>query len=106
MDKKKMFNFKDSIAEALLDKQLRGNLLFATDSLIAKREGVFSDPEDTMALRRTGNALKQRVLSRLPDLLEKLEEKCRDNGMTVHWAETPEEAGEKLVERLIGDKVI
>ncbi len=92
MDKKKAFNFKESIAEALLDKQLRGNLLFATDSLIAKRKSVFADPDETAALRRTGNALKQRVLSRLPELLTQLEDKCRENGMVVHWAETPEEA--------------
>ncbi len=92
MDNTGGFNFKENISKALADKQLRANMLFATDTLIGKRKAVFTDAEDTLALRKTGNAIKARVLSRLPELLSKLEKKCTENGIKVHWAETTEEA--------------
>ena len=38
---------------------------------------------------RAGQAIKQRALSRLPELLEELEANCTRNGIRVHWAETP-----------------
>lgn len=92
MDNKKEFNFKESIAAALVDKELRGNMRRATDTLIQKRKTIFADPKETLALRQAGNGIKRKVLSRLPELLEQLENNCIQNGITVHWAETTEEA--------------
>jgi len=44
---------------------------------------------ETEQLRARGQAIKQRALSRLPELLEELEANCTRNGIRVHWAETP-----------------
>jgi L-lactate dehydrogenase complex protein LldF len=57
-------------------------------SFILKRQAVFSDVEETERLRTLGNAIKQRALSRLPEMLQQLEAACTRNGIRVHWAET------------------
>src|SRR5690606_14663830 len=43
-------------------------------------------------LRELGNHVRARALSQLPDLLETLEANLTRNGVTVHWAETTDEA--------------
>jgi L-lactate dehydrogenase complex protein LldF len=88
----KTFDFKANIAKALADKQLRKNLKSAMDGLRVKRRAVFDDAEELAVLRAQGEAIKQRALSRLPDLLVQLEAKCTANGIKVHWAATVEEA--------------
>ncbi|VFQ46588.1 LutB/LldF family L-lactate oxidation iron-sulfur protein [Desulfoluna butyratoxydans] len=92
MDKTRKSTFAQKAAGALADTQLRDNLRFATQSLRQKRMAVFDDPEATEALRDTGSLLKAGTLTRLPELLEQLEARCTENGMTVHWAETTDEA--------------
>jgi L-lactate dehydrogenase complex protein LldF len=62
------------------------------DILVDKRRAVFPDAENLEALRAAGNAIKRRALSRLPDLLERLEANCTRNGIQVHWAEDTDEA--------------
>jgi L-lactate dehydrogenase complex protein LldF len=86
------YKFKQRIAGALNDRQLRNNLRSAMDGLRVKRQAVFDDAEELAALRRHGNAIKARALSRLPELLERLERQCTRNGIQVHWAETTDEA--------------
>ncbi|MCU0539087.1 MAG: lactate utilization protein [Desulfobacterales bacterium] len=81
---------------ALADSQLRRNFAFAMGSFITRRQALFSDPAETERLRSLGQAVKRRVLSRLPELLEELEANCRKNGIQVHWAETPA-VGNRLV---------
>ncbi len=103
------FNFKKSITDALADKQLRANFKFATDALRGKRLAVLSDPEETLHLRKVGNAIKRKGLTQLPQLLEKLEAKCQENGIIVHWAETTAEANEivlGIMEKHSGHKVV
>ena len=39
-----------------------------------------------------GEAIRQYSLSRLPDLLEQLEQRLGERGVQVHWAATPEDA--------------
>ena len=80
--------FDRNVELALADAQLRRNFAFAMGSFIARRQAVFSDPDETERLRSLGQSLKRRVLSRLPELLEQLEENCTRNGIQVHWAET------------------
>lgn len=92
MDKPKKYNFARGAAKALADIQLRDNLKFATQSLRQKRLAVFDDPEAIETLREIGSRIKARGLTRLPRLLEELEARCTENGITVHWAETTEEA--------------
>ncbi len=86
------FDFKKNISKALRDRQLRANLKSAMDGLKAKRLNVFADDDELQQLRILCNAIKKRALSRLPQLLEQLEEKCTQNGIQVHWAETTDAA--------------
>jgi len=82
-------SFEQSAERALADAQLRKNFAFAMGNFIMKRKAVFSDEAKTEQLRARGQAIKQRALSRLPELLEELEANCTRNGIRVHWAETP-----------------
>ncbi len=82
-------SFEQRAEHALADAQLRKNFAFAMGNFIMKRKAVFSDEAETEQLRARGQAIKQRALSRLPELLEELEANCTRNGIRVHWAETP-----------------
>lgn len=90
-------NFKQNASQALNDQQLRKNFKFAMGNFILKRQQIFSDKRATEQLRQIGNAIKRRALSRLPQLLEQLEEKCTRNGIQVHWAETTAEANQQVL---------
>ena len=87
-------DFRERAHEALGDKQLRNNFRSAMDSLMTKRAASFSDAHEREHLRALGNAVKARALSKLPDLLERLEANLTRNGVQVHWAETVEQANE------------
>ena len=90
-------NFQQNASRALNDKQLRKNFKFAMGNFILKRKQIFSDESKTEQLRKIGNAIKRRALSQLPQLLEQLEEKCTQNGIQVHWAETLSEANQHVL---------
>ncbi|MDM8538104.1 LutB/LldF family L-lactate oxidation iron-sulfur protein [Desulfobacterales bacterium HSG17] len=92
------FNFKENVALALKDNRLRKNLKFAMGTMIQKRKAVFSDTRELEKLRAAGNSIRKRSLSKLPELLKKLEKKCTENGIVVHWAETTEQACETVLE--------
>jgi L-lactate dehydrogenase complex protein LldF len=92
MTETKTSGFKQRIADALNDRQLRRNLRSAMDGLRVKRQAVFDDAGELAALRRHGNAIKARALASLPRLLERLERQCIRNGIQVHWAETTDDA--------------
>jgi len=94
------FNFQANVRKALANRQLRANLTFAMGSMIAKRKVIFSDVAAFEALRAQGNAIRRRALLQLPELLERLEKKCIENGMSVHWAETTDEANRIVLDIL------
>ena len=77
---------------ALADPQLRGNFRRAMDGLMSKRAAQFADAGEWTGVRALAALVRLRALSKLPELLEKLEETCTRNGITVHWAATTEEA--------------
>ncbi|HYQ39553.1 MAG TPA: (Fe-S)-binding protein, partial [Pseudomonas sp.] len=79
---------KHNAHEALQDRQLRGNMRKAMDSLIAKRLASMPDEHEREHLREMGNHVRARALSKLPELLERLEANLTRNGVKVHWAET------------------
>jgi L-lactate dehydrogenase complex protein LldF len=91
------FNFNQNVARALKDKQLRRNLKFAMENFALKRRQIFSDEIATEQLRESGNTIKKRALSKLPQLLQQLEKKCTQNGIQVHWAETTLEANDHVL---------
>ncbi|WP_036800311.1 LutB/LldF family L-lactate oxidation iron-sulfur protein [Photobacterium marinum] len=84
--------FHQQAKSALADQQLRQNFRGAMDYLRDKRRSAFPDPAEEKNIRELAEAIRQRCLSKLPDLLEQLEEKCRHNGIQVHWAEDAEQA--------------
>lgn len=93
-------DFTDRVREALGDGQLRRNFRKAMDSLMLKRATAFSDPDEREQLRTLGNQIRARSLSRLPELLEQLEQNLTRNGIQVHWAETVNEAN-RIVQSII-----
>lgn len=91
-------DFPGNFKKALNDGQLRRNLRAAMDTLGQRRRNLFSDRDAFEQLRTRGDAIRQRALSKLPQLLEKLEQNCTENGIQVHWAETPTEANRICLE--------
>ncbi len=87
-------DFKGRAHNALGDDQLRRNFRTAMDSLMTKRAASFSDADERERLREMGNHIRARALSKLPELLERLEANLTRNGVKVHWAETVEEANQ------------
>ena len=84
--------FKENAVGALADAPLRKSLRTAMDMLMTKRKAVLSDEHELQALRTLSEHIRQRSLSRLPELLVQLESKLIELGVKVHWAETPDEA--------------
>jgi L-lactate dehydrogenase complex protein LldF len=101
--------FKARARGALADPQLRRSFRGAMDFLQAKRAAQFPDAQALEDLRDLGESIRQRALSRLPELLEQLEARLTERGAQVHWAETPEEA-QAIVTRIVqasgGDMVV
>lgn len=91
-------DFEKNVDQALGDQQLRRNFKSAMRSMILKRQAVFPDQEEIEKLRDLGSAIRRKSLSQLPELLERLERKCTENGIQVHWAETPEEANRAVLD--------
>ena len=87
-------DFPKNFVNALNNPQLRRNLRAAMDTLGMRRRAIFSDKDAFEALRARGDAIRQRSLRKLPQLLEQLEKKCAENGIQVHWAETTAEASQ------------
>jgi L-lactate dehydrogenase complex protein LldF len=79
---------KEVVENPFLRKSFRG----AMDFLIDKRITQFPDKEELESLRTLGEHIRQYNLGKLPDILEQLETRLTENGVHVHWAETPEEA--------------
>jgi len=91
-------DFEKNVARALKDKQLIKNIKSAMDTLVLKRKNIFSNTAETEQLRVLGNSTKTNALSKLPELLERLEKKCTQNGIKVHWAETIPEANQLVLD--------
>ncbi|TCP14460.1 L-lactate dehydrogenase complex protein LldF [Crenobacter luteus] len=96
-------DFKANARAALADSNLRASFRGAMDFLMGKRAAQFPDAHELAELRKLGEAIRQKSLAKLPELLEQLEAKLTENGVTVHWAETTEEAN-AIVHGLIAAK--
>ncbi|AZN36831.1 iron-sulfur cluster-binding protein [Iodobacter ciconiae] len=89
-----LHDFTSRSRAATADGEQRKKFRSAMDFLIGKRAAQFPDTAQWTALRESGQQIRQRALARLPDLLAQFEKKAQQNGMTVHWAETPQEANQ------------
>ncbi|MFA0440979.1 iron-sulfur cluster-binding protein [Vibrio sp. 10N.286.49.C2] len=85
-------HFHQQAKDALADTQLRANFRGAMDYLREKRQAAFNDPQEEARIRDIAESIRQRCLSKLPELLEQLEFNCYRNGIQVHWADTPDQA--------------
>jgi len=91
-------DFENNVSRALKDTQLIKNIQSAMETLVLKRKNIFSDAAETDQLRTLGNSIKNKALGKLPELLERLEKKCTQNGVQVHWAETTAEANQLVLD--------
>jgi len=91
-------DFENNVSRALKDTQLIKNIQSAMETLVLKRKNIFSDPAEIEQLRVLGNSIKNKALGKLPELLERLEKKCTQNGIQVHWAETTTEANQLVLD--------
>ncbi len=82
---------------ALADEQLRTNLAHATTTIRTKRARAVAEREDWEDLRLAGAAIKDDVMARLPELLERLEARVTAAGGVVHWARDAAEANAIVV---------
>jgi len=81
--------FKARAHEALGNTGQRRSFRGAMDFLQAKRAAQFPDTAELEALRTLGEGIRQRCLSKLPELLETLEARLNANGVHVHWRKRP-----------------
>ena len=75
--------FTDRINDALDNEQLHSNFRSAMNYLMEKRRDKFSDTERLNNLRNITSSIRSNSLSKLADLLIKLEEKLEKNNITV-----------------------
>ena len=92
--------FKQRIDDALHNDQLRHNFRSAMDGIMAGRAAQFPDEEALQALREQTQAIRANALIKQPQLLVQLEQRLQENGIQVHWAETPQQANQIMVEIL------
>ena len=101
--------FPESAEHELGNAQLRRNLRHATHTIRDKRLHAIGELDDWEQLRESGEALKQDVLQRLPELLEQLERNVTARGGVVHWARDTTEANEivtALIKATGSDEVV
>lgn len=94
------YDFENASRLEVANKQLRSNLRHVLTGLMLKRAAQFPDPVEEDALRSRGEAIRQRALAQLPDLLEQFEKNLTANGIQVHWARDGEEARTIILEIL------
>ena len=85
------FDLNKGVTTALTKEEQRSNFRRATTTLRGNSTKIFN-PEEKEKMRRNVEYSKKRVLAQLPELLERFEEKCTENGIIVHWARDAQEA--------------
>ncbi|MCP4296745.1 MAG: iron-sulfur cluster-binding protein [Proteobacteria bacterium] len=98
-------SFKEDVKQAIANDQLRTIFDRFSTGMMAKRKAAFPDRRATENCRNEANRIKRRIIAKLPELLEKLEAKCTENGIQVHWAETAE-AGNEIVHGILKEKKV
>lgn len=95
--------FKKRIQKALSNAQARQNFRSAMNGIMQRRAEQFPDDEELQALRNQSRAIRSYTLANQADLLEQLEQKLTENGIEVHWAESPEQANQIAYDILIAN---
>ena len=90
--------FERSAPEALEDAATRANVLRATATIRRRRAAVVAETPDWEELRAAGEAIRERALLRLDELLARLEAAVAAAGGQVHWARDAAEANAVVVD--------
>ncbi|HNB27864.1 MAG TPA: LUD domain-containing protein, partial [Alphaproteobacteria bacterium] len=90
--------FKDNVAKALVDPNLQQALHHVRTKFIDKRQDAINALPEFEALRDAARDLKNHVLSRLDQYLVQFEENVTRHGGKVHWAQTPDEARQVILD--------
>ncbi len=90
--------FKDHVARALTDADLKIALNRTTGLLQTRRKQVIAEYAEYGEARKRAQAIKDHTLQHLDHYLEMFEANATANGATVHWAKTPQEARRIITE--------
>ena len=91
-------HFIDRADRALHDEQLRAAVRHATDLLMKGRQVALGGLEDSDVVRDEARRIRSRVLSRLPDILDRWATNLEARGGHVHWATDADEAVEIILD--------
>jgi L-lactate dehydrogenase complex protein LldF len=91
-------HFLDTATIALRNDTLQTALDRGTTRAVNNRINAMAETTDAAALRQQGRGSRLRALQRLPELLEQLEAKLIQRGVTVLWAETADECNRHLID--------
>ncbi|RJF41995.1 iron-sulfur cluster-binding protein [Actinomyces sp. 2119] len=95
--------FPQAAHKTLQNTQLRSNLGRATRTIRGKRDMRAAEMPDWEQLREAASAVKNEVMSHLPDYLEQFEANVTARGGVVHWARDAAEAN-RIVTSIIKAK--
>lgn len=91
-------NFKRNAVKALHDESLQRALAKARGGFVDKRIAAIEQVPEFEALRDQGRDIKNHALAHLPHYLEQYEAKVQENGGQVHWAQSPQEACDAILD--------
>ncbi len=94
--------FKDHVARALTDDNLKIALSRTTGLLQTRRKQVIDEYAEYGEARTRAEAIKDHTLTHLDHYLEMFEANATANGAIVHWAKTPE-AARRIVTQICVD---
>jgi L-lactate dehydrogenase complex protein LldF len=89
--------FERAARTALADDATRANVRRATTTIRARRAAVVDETRDWVELRAAGEAIRERAVLRLGELLPRLEASVTAAGGNVHWARDAAEANGVVV---------
>lgn len=90
--------FKQNAAQALKDPTLKIALDRTTELLRQRRAQVIAEYPEYSAARSAAEKIKDHTLANLGHYLEMFEANATASGAQVHWAETPQQASDIVVE--------
>ncbi len=93
-----MSGFSSRVVEAVRDDHLHAAIDRATSQLSARRARAFASLDEVEELRERARRIRIETLARLDRHLERFEEKLKNNGISVHWAETAASARKIILE--------
>ncbi len=96
--KSSSLTFRSNAEQALLDTQLQTALDKAGSGFIERRRVAMEQLPEFEQLRHAARSIKEHALSRLDEYLLQFESQVQLNGGQVHWASTPQDATDMVVQ--------